>query len=66
MERESPIPWLSKPLDVTPLDFLLEKVKNVAYQSSDRDPDELKSQIAVDIQMVDFTMLDRMWLEISY
>ncbi|GFW89453.1 uncharacterized protein TNCV_3967431 [Trichonephila clavipes] len=67
MERGWPIVRPLELLDKTPLDvFLWEYVKSIVYQTVIDDTSERKSRITAAIQIVDFAMLHRTWLEISY
>ncbi|GFX15693.1 hypothetical protein TNCV_2131791 [Trichonephila clavipes] len=65
IERGSPITWTLRYLVITSLDFLLEYVKNIVYQSSISSSWKLKSGITAAIQIVDSTTLHRTWSEIS-
>lgn len=59
--------WPHRYPDITHLHFFLWKyVKNIAYQSLANDNDEVKNGITLAIRTVDFSMLHRTWLDISY
>ncbi|GBL96983.1 hypothetical protein AVEN_254044-1 [Araneus ventricosus] len=67
MKYSPGVPKFPRYPDITLLDFFLwGYMKNIVYQSSIRDTDELKSRIAAAIQAADSAMLHRTWLEISY
>ncbi|GFV55887.1 hypothetical protein TNCV_2834591 [Trichonephila clavipes] len=59
-EREIPIAWSPRHLDIIPLEFSLQ-AKNIVLQSPISNADELKSRISVFIQKVDLPMLHRTW-----